>query len=76
MSNRLVFARLLETITDMENFFKEVTPENIDDELKSYGNSLRQRLDIPIAEYDGQQSRFYRYVMPAHINRGVQDREH
>jgi hypothetical protein len=63
-------------LDDMENFFNEVTPENIDEELESYGNSLRQRLDIPIAEYDEQQSRFYRYVMPAHINRGVQDREH
>lgn len=62
-------------LDDMENFYKEVTPQNIDTELESYGNSLRQRLDIPIAEYDEQQSRFYRYVIPPHINRGVQDRE-
>ena len=32
-------------------------------------------LDIPIAEYDEDESKFYRFVMPEHINRGVQDRE-
>jgi hypothetical protein len=41
-----------------------------------FGNSLRQQLDMPIAEYDEADSRFYRFVMPQHINRGVQDREY
>ena len=41
-----------------------------------FGNSLRQQIDMPIAEYSEDDSRFYRFVMPQHINRGVQDREH
>jgi hypothetical protein len=41
-----------------------------------YGNSLRQQLDMPIAEYDNDDSRFYRFVTPPHINKGVQDREY
>jgi len=44
--------------------------------LQLFGNSLRQQLDIPIAEYGEEDSRFYRFVMPPHINRGVQDREY
>jgi hypothetical protein len=41
-----------------------------------FGNSLRQQLDMPIAEYDEADSRFYRFVMPQHVNRKVQDREY
>jgi hypothetical protein len=57
-------------------FHSTVQPYNIDRELEMFGNSLRQQLDMPIAEYDEADSRFYRFVMPQHINRGVQDREH
>ena len=60
----------------MQNYFNEVVPENIDEELMLFGNSLRQQLDIPIAEYGEEDSKFYRFVMPPHINRGVQDREY
>jgi hypothetical protein len=49
---------------------------NINEEIKLYGESLRTRLDIPVAELDAEQSRFFKYCMPPHINRGVQDREH
>jgi hypothetical protein len=31
---------------------------------------------MPIAEYDEDDSRFYRFVMPQQINKGVQDREY
>ena len=41
-----------------------------------FGNSLRQQLDIPIAEYCEDDSKFYRFVMPQHRNKGVQDREY
>jgi hypothetical protein len=41
-----------------------------------FGNSLRQQLDIPIAEMDEDDSRFYRFVMPQHRNKGVQDLEY
>ena len=50
--------------------------DDIDEQLLLYGNSLRQQLDMPIAEMDENQSRFYRFVRPSHINKGVQDREH
>jgi len=57
-------------------FHTTVQPANIDRELEMWGNSLRQQLDMPIAEFDDEDSRFYRFVMPQHINRGVQDREY
>jgi hypothetical protein len=31
---------------------------------------------MPIAEFNDEDSRFYRFVMPLHVNRGVQDREY
>jgi len=67
---------MIRDLADMENYFKNVTVDNIDNELAIYGNSLRQQLDIPIAEFDEAQSRFYRFVMPTHRNKGVQDREY
>ncbi len=63
-------------LDDMELYYKDQSPQDIDTDLTLYGNSLRQQLDIPIAEYDEDESRFYRFVMPQHINRGVQDREY
>jgi len=67
-------------ISDLEGmadyFHSTVNPNNMDSELEMFGNSLRQQLDMPIAEYDEEESRFYRFVMPQHVNRGVQDREH
>mgnify|MGYP003639634003 CR=1 FL=1 len=61
----------------MQNYFNEVNPQrNIDEDLQMFGNSLRQQLDMPIAEYDEGESKFYRFVMPAHVNKGVQDLEH
>jgi hypothetical protein len=67
---------MIRDLAGMENYFKNVTVDNIDNELAIYGNSLRQRLDIPIAEFDESQSRFYRFIMPTHRNKGVQDREY
>ena len=67
---------MIRDLADMENYFNNVTVDNIDNELAIYGNSLRQRLDIPIAEFDEAESRFYRFVMPTHRNKGVQDREY
>ncbi len=67
---------MIRDLADMENYFNNFTVDNIDNELAIYGNSLRQRLDIPIAEFDEAESRFYRFVMPTHRNKGVQDREY
>jgi hypothetical protein len=63
-------------LDEMEEYFEQLTTDDIDSDLMMFGNSLRQQLDIPIAEYDEADSRFYRFVMPQHINRGVQDREY
>ena len=60
----------------VEHFKGVVDSDDIDDQLLMFGNSLRQRLDMPIAEMDELQSRFYRFVKPPHINRKVQDREY
>lgn len=64
----------LEGIADYFN--STVKPHDIDSQLEMFGNSLRQQLDMPIAEYDEADSRFYRFVMPEHVNRKVQDREY
>jgi hypothetical protein len=50
--------------------------DTIGPDLKTYGESLKQRLDIPIADYSKEDSRFFKFVMPQHINKGVQDREY
>ena len=65
-------------LTELEKYFAELAVENgnIDEELQLFGNSLRQQLDIPIAEYCEDDSKFYRFVMPQHRNKGVQDREY
>ena len=49
--------------------------DNIDEELNAYGESLRQRLGLPVAEYDASQSKFFKFCHSDHRNRGVQDRE-
>ena len=63
-------------LDEMQKYFEEIDTENIDEELGLFGNSLRQQLDIPIAEFNEQDSRFFKFCMPPHKNRGVQDREY
>ena len=63
-------------LDELGEYFSELNHNNIDEELLMFGNSLRQQLDIPIADYDDAESRFYRFVMPPHKNKGVQDREY
>ena len=63
-------------LDNMESYYKDQSPQDIDGDLLMYGNSLRQQLDMSIAEYNKDESRFYRFVMPQHSNRGVQDREY
>ena len=63
-------------LDSMEVYYNQIAQSDIDDELVMYGNSLRQQLDIPIAEFTEEDSRFYRFIMPIHRNKGVQDREY
>lgn len=48
---------------------------DIDADMLAYGNSLRQRLGMPVADLDAQQSLFYKFCQPPYRNKGVQDRE-
>jgi hypothetical protein len=68
-----VSVRDLDTMEQV--YFDNIDGENIDNEIEAYGESLRQRLDIPVAEYDENQSRFFKYAMRPHVNMGVQQRE-
>jgi len=67
-------------ISDMEKmadlFTASMGPDHIDTDLEIYGESIRRRLDIPLADYNAQQSKFFKFCMPQHSNRGVQDREY
>ena len=56
-------------------YFDHCNEDDMDNDLLVYGESLKQQLDLPIAEMDEAQSRFYRFVKTTHRNRGVQDRE-
>ena len=53
-----------------------VVHDHIDEDLKTYGESIRQQLDLPVADLDEYQSKFMKFVYPTHINKGVQDREY
>ena len=57
-------------------YFEYCNEDEMADDIVAYGESLKQQLDLPIADYDEAQSRFHRFVMPQHINKGVQDREY
>ena len=72
--NEWIQIRDLDKMLDL--YENAVVHESIDEDLKLYGESIRQRIDLPVAELDEYQSRFIKYVYPPHINRGVQDREY
>ena len=68
---------MVRDLDHMLEYFKGIVDsDNVDYQLTMFGNSLRQQLDLPIAEMDEAQSRFYRFVKPTHRNKGVQDREY
>jgi len=48
---------------------------DIESDMASYGNSLRQRLGLPLADLDAAESKFYKFCQHPHRNKGVQDRE-
>ena len=67
----------LKRVRDID-FIKEIyfnRVNNVQETIETYGNSLRQRLGIPIADLDADESRFFKFCQPKWINRGVQDRE-
>ena len=67
----------LKRVRDVD-FIKEIYFNRITDAsetIETYGNSLRQRLGIPIADLDADESSFFKFCQPQWINKGVQDRE-
>ena len=70
--NEWIQIRDLEKMADL--FTNSV--EDIDIDLQVYGESIKQKLDIPCADFDEHQSKFFKFVMPRPINKGVQDREY
>jgi hypothetical protein len=69
--NDLLKVRDLDHIKDV--YFCRVI--DIDAEIAKYGNSLKMRLGLPLADYDEEQSKFFKFCQPAYKNKGVQDRE-
>jgi len=69
----------LNTVRDLgaleKVFLDNINDDTLDDDLASYGESLRQRLDIPVAEFNDRDSKFFKFAMTPHVNLGVQQRE-
>ena len=65
---------LVSDLEFMSNKFSRMMVD-IESDMQSYGNSLRQRLGLPVADLDAEQSRFYKFCQTPHRNKGVQDRE-
>ena len=65
----------IERTRDLDYCMKFFTDKHVDELITMYGNSLRQRLGLPIAEYNADASRFFKFCQPGYKNTGVQDRE-
>ena len=73
-SNEFIQIRELDKMADL--FANALVEDKVDEDLEVYGNSIRHRIDVPCADFDEHQSKFFKFVMPRPINRGVQDREY
>lgn len=64
-------------VRDLEFMSNKFSRMMIDKEadMTAYGNSLRQRLGLSIANLDAEESKFYKFCQRPYINKGVQDRE-
>ena len=65
----------IERTRDLDYCMKFFVDTNVDEVIAMYGNSLRQRLGLPVADYDQDDSRFFKFCQSPHKNKGVQDRE-
>ena len=73
-SNEFIQIRDLDKMADL--FANALVEDKVDEDLEVYGNSVRQRIDIPCADFDEYQSKFFKFVMPRPKNKGVQDSEY
>lgn len=63
-------------LDELQKVYEEYTEgDTIDSDLLAYGESIRQRLEVPVAEYDENESKFFKFAMATHKNVGVQARE-
>ena len=65
----------IERTRDLDYCMKFFVDTNVDEVITMYGNSLKQRLGLPVADYDTDDSRFFKFCQPIYRNKGVQDRE-
>jgi len=65
---------LVRDLEFMSNKFSRLMMEQ-DADMLAYGNSLRQRLGLPLADLNAAQSKFYKFCQKPYKNKGVQDRE-
>jgi len=70
--NEHVQVRDLEKMADL--FSTDV--DDVDMDIEAYGQSIRTRIDIPVADFNEQDSKFFKFCMPQQRNKGVQDREY
>jgi len=73
-SNEWYQVRDLDKMADL--FANALVEDKVDEDLEVYGNSIRQRIDVPCVDFDEHQSKFFKFVMPRPFNKGVQDREY
>jgi len=73
-STEFIQIRELDKMADL--FANGIVEDKVDEDLEVYGNSLKQRIDIPCENFDEDQSNFFKFVMPRPFNTGVQDREY
>lgn len=65
----------IERTRELDYCMKFFVDTDVDKLITMHGNSLRQRLGLPIADYDADDSRFFKFCQPPYKNKGVQDRE-
>jgi len=64
----------IRNLDNLSELFVDYT-DNVDKDLLAHGESIRQRLGLHLADYNSEQSSFFKFCQPHHINRGVQDLE-
>ena len=65
----------VERTRELDYCMKFFVNTDINEVITMYGNSLKQRLGLPIADYDADDSRFFKFCQTPYVNKGMQDRE-
>ena len=65
----------VERTRELDYCMKFFVNTDVNEVITMYGNSLKQRLGLPIADYDADDSRFFKFCQTSCVNKGVQDRE-